>query len=226
MKMMKKKYEIIESYLDEILPNPKCELNYFNDYSLLIAIMLSAQTTDKRVNEVTQVLFSKYDSLDKLKNADFNDLKEIIHPLGNYTKKAFNVKEIARILVDNYHSKVPEEREILESLPGVGRKTTNVFFAEYLKVPAIAVDTHVERVAKRLDLVKNDANVLIIEKALMSNIKKDNWGKRHLQLVLFGRYFCKALKPDCLNCKLQKICDYYQKNNIKQGVKNNGTKKN
>lgn len=210
MKMMKKKYEKIEKYLDEILPNPVCELEYFNDYSLLIAIMLSAQTTDKRVNEVTKVLFNKYQSLEELKMADYNDLKEIIRPLGNYTRKAFNVKEIARILVDSYHSKVPEEREILESLPGVGRKTTNVYFAEYLKKPAIAVDTHVERVAKRLDLVSSDANVLIVERALMSNIDKENWCKRHLQLVLFGRYYCKAQKPNCEECKLKKICSYYE----------------
>ena len=201
-----KKYEVIENYLDEIIPNPKCELDYFNDYSLLIAIMLSAQTTDKRVNEVTKVLFSKYHSLDELKKDDNNDLKEIIKPLGSFTRKAFNVKEISRILHDEYQDKVPESREILETLPGVGRKTINVYYAEYLKKPAIAVDTHVERVAKRLDLVKKNANVLMIENALMANIKKENWGKRHLQLVLFGRYFCKAKNPNCSNCKLQKIC--------------------
>ena len=210
-----KKYEKIEEYLDELIPDPKCELDYFNDYSLLISIMLSAQTTDKRVNEVTKILFDKYKSLEELKNANYKDLKEIIRPLGNYTKKAFNVKEIARILHDNYQDKVPEEREILETLPGVGRKTVNVYFAEYLNKPAIAVDTHVERVAKRLELVKSDANVLIIEKALMANIKEENWGKRHLQLVLFGRYHCKALKPNCEECKLKKICEYYKEKDKK-----------
>ena len=206
--MMMKKYDVIESYLDEIIPEPKCELDYFNDYSLLLAIMLSAQTTDKRVNEVTKILFSKYKSLQELKEASYSDLKEIIKPLGNYTKKAFNVKEIARILHDNYHDQVPSEREILETLPGVGRKTVNVYFAEYLDKPAIAVDTHVLRVAKRLGLVKNDANVLIVEKALMANIPKEKWGRRHLQLVLFGRYYCKAVKPNCDECKLKKICEY------------------
>ena len=210
-----KKYDAIEKYLDEIIPDPKCELDYFNDYSLLMAIMLSAQTTDKRVNEVTKVLFDKYKSLEELRDASYKDLKEIIRPLGNYTKKAFNVKEIARILHDNYHDKVPDEREILETLPGVGRKTVNVYFAEYLNKPAIAVDTHVERVAKRLELVKNDANVLIVEKALMANIKEENWGKRHLQLVLFGRYHCKAVKPNCEECKLKKICEYYKEKNKK-----------
>jgi len=207
-----KKYKEIEDYLDEIYPNPKCELNYFNDYSLLIAIMLSAQTTDKRVNEVTKKLFDKFKSLEELKNANYNDLKEIIMPLGNYTKKAFNVKEIARILHDEYDGKVPEDRESLENLPGVGRKTVNVYMAEYLNIPAIAVDTHVERVAKRLGLVNGDASVLIVEKTLMTNIKEEKWGKRHLQLVLFGRYHCKAIKPNCNDCKIKKICEFYNEN--------------
>lgn len=201
-----KKYDLIENYLDELFSNPKCELNYFNDYSLLIAIMLSAQTTDIRVNEVTKVLFNKYDNLDKLKQAEIKDLEKIIYPLGNYKKKAFNVKEIARLLSEKYNNKVPDDRNILESFPGVGRKTVNVFYSEYLNIPAIAVDTHVERVTKRLSLVKETDNVLEIEKKLMKNIKKENWSKRHLQLVLFGRYYCKAKKPECENCKLREIC--------------------
>jgi len=200
------KYELIEKYLDELIPNPVCELNYFNDYSLLIAIMLSAQTTDKRVNEVTKELFSKYNSLNELKEADFKDLKDIIRPLGSFNKKAFNVKEMARILVDDYNGVVPQEREILENLPGVGRKTANVFLSEYLHLPAIAVDTHVERVTKRLTLVRTNSNVKVIERTLMRNIKKDNWSRRHLQLVLFGRYYCKAKKPLCDDCQLKDIC--------------------
>lgn len=203
-----KNYKIIEDYLEELFPNPKCELNYFNDYSLLIAIMLSAQTTDKRVNEVTNVLFSKYDNLNKLKNADISDLEKIIYPLGNYKRKAYNVKEIARILNEEYNSVVPSDRNLLESFPGVGRKTVNVFYGEYLNIPAIAVDTHVERVCKRLRLVKKTDDVLDIEKKLMKNIKKENWSKRHLQLVLFGRYHCKAKRPECNTCKLKEICKY------------------
>lgn len=206
-----KKYKEIEEYLDNLIPNPKCELNYFNDYSLLISIMLSAQTTDKRVNEVTKILFSKYKSLKELKNADYTTLKEIVMPLGNYTRKAFNIKEIARIIDEEYQGIVPKDRELLENLPGVGRKTANVFLAEYLKVPAIAVDTHILRVSKRLGLVKKDSNALIVENTLMANIDEVNWGKRHLQLVLFGRYHCKAIKPNCNECRLKKICNYYQK---------------
>ena len=206
-----KNYSLIEDYLDELIPNPKCELDYFNDYSLLIAIMLSAQTTDKRVNDVTKILFDKYNSLDKLKEADIKDLEKIIYPLGSFRKKAYNVKEIARILIEEYGGIVPIEREILENFPGVGRKTVNVFFAEYLNIPAIAVDTHVERVTKRLKLAKKNDTVLDIEKKLMKNIKRENWCKRHLQLVLFGRYFCKAKNPECINCKLKEICNYDKK---------------
>ena len=201
-----KNYKLIEDYLEELFPNPKCELNYFNDYSLLIAIMLSAQTTDKRVNDVTKVLFNKYDSLDKLKKAGLSDLEKIIYPLGNYKRKAYNVKEIARILNEEYNNKVPTERTILESFPGVGRKTVNVFYGEYLNISAIAVDTHVERVCKRLKIAKANDTVLDIEKKLMKITKKENWSKRHLQLVLFGRYYCKAKKPDCATCQLNNIC--------------------
>ena len=206
-----KNYKIIEDYLDEIIPNPKCELNYFNDYSLLIAIMLSAQTTDKRVNEVTKILFNKYKNLDELKKASLKDLEKIIYPLGNFKKKAFNVKEIARILDEEYQGIVPSDRDILKTFPGIGRKTINVFYAEYLNIPAIAVDTHVERVSKRLKIAKENDNVIDIEKKLMKYTAKENWGKRHLQLVLFGRYFCKAKKPECQECKLKDICKYYSK---------------
>ncbi len=201
-----KNYKIVEEYLDELIKEPKCELNYFNDYSLLIAIMLSAETTDKRVNELTKVLFNKYDNLEKLSKADIKDLENIIHPLGNFRKKAYNVKEIARIIHEDYCDKLPVERELLEKFPGVGRKTVNVYYAEYLNVPAIAVDTHVERVTKRLSLANKNDDVIKIEKKLMKNIKKENWSKRHLQLVLFGRYYCKAKNPECTNCKLKDIC--------------------
>ena len=128
-----KNYKLIEDYLDELFPNPKCELNYFNDYSLLIAIMLSAQTTDKRVNEVTKVLFNKYSSLYELKKADIIDIEKIIYSLGNYKKKARNVIEIAKILDEEYLGCVPDASELLEKLPGVGRKTANVFFVGILK---------------------------------------------------------------------------------------------
>lgn len=198
--------ELIENYLDNLIPNPKCELEFSKDYELLISIMLSAQTTDKRVNKVTNVLFKKYDTLEKLKNADLKDLKSIVRELGSYNKKAVYVKEIARIIVDDYNGIMPRKRKELEVMPGVGRKTINVLFSELDIEPNIAVDTHVERVSKRLNLAKSKDDVLTIEKKLMKFYDKDTWAKRHLQMVLFGRYYCKAKKPECNNCKLKEIC--------------------
>ena len=201
--------EEIISYLDKLYPNAYCELKYNKDYELLIAIVLSAQTTDKRVNKVTPVLFNKYKSLNELKEANLSDIEDIIKEIGTFKKKSIFIKKIATRLVDDYNGIVPNNREYLESLPGVGRKTTNVFLSEYYKVPSIAVDTHVERVSKRLKLSKKNASVLEIEKKLMKIIPKERWIKTHHQLIFFGRYHCKATKPNCNNCKLQHLCKYY-----------------
>ena len=207
--MMKmSKVEIIEGYLDELFEEPKCELNYNNDYELLIAIVLSAQTTDKRVNSVTPILFNKYNSLEKLMNADISDIESILRPLGSFRKKAVYVKEIARILFSKYDGKVPTNRKSLEAMPGVGRKTVNVFLGEFYNIPLIAVDTHVERVSKRLGLAKDVDDVRSVEEKLKRKFKREDWAKRHLQLVLFGRYHCKAVSPNCDECKLSSICKY------------------
>lgn len=202
--MMKSK--IIGEYLDELFPNPKCELNYKKDYELLIAIMLSAQSTDKRVNECTKILFKEYDSLKKLSEVPIEKLESIIRPVGSFRKKSSYLKGIVKKLIENYDSRVPTDRKILESFPGVGRKTTNVFLSEYYNYPAIAVDTHVERVSKRLEIAKNSDNVTIVENKLMKFYPKKDWAKRHLQMVLFGRYHCKAIKPNCSECKLRNLC--------------------
>ena len=194
----------ILSYLDELFPNPKCELNYNKDYELLIAVMLSAQTTDKRVNEVTKILFSKYPSLEKLKDANIEDIRKIVYPLGTYTKKSQNIKDIASSLYEIGY--VPNDREFLEKLSGVGRKTTNVVLSNLYNVPCIAVDTHVSSVSKRLGLAKENDEVLAIEKKLTKIIPKEKRNKAHHQFVLFGRYYCKAKQPDCYNCKLKDIC--------------------
>ncbi|MBQ3306852.1 MAG: endonuclease III [Bacilli bacterium] len=196
----------IGNYLDVLFPNPKCELDYHTDYELLMAIVLSAQTTDKRVNMVTPILFGKYPSLESLSKAEIEDLESILRPIGSFHKKAEYVREIAFLLDTKYHGKVPRDREELLKLPGVGRKTINVFLSEYYHEPAIGVDTHVERVSKRLGIAKKKDNVLKVEKRLMKYFSKEEWGKRHLQLVLFGRYYCKAIKPECESCRLKDIC--------------------
>ena len=197
--------EII-NYLDELFPNPKCELNYTKDYELLIAVMLSAQTTDKSVNKVTEVLFKKYDTLEKLSNADINDIKEIIKPIGTFNKKALNIISISKSLLKDTNGIVPNNRVYLESLSGVGRKTTNVVLSNLYDIPCIAVDTHVARVSKRLGIANDRDDVLTIEKKLNKKFSKDRLSRLHHQLVLFGRYYCKSKNPLCENCKLKKMC--------------------
>ena len=203
--MMKKNILLINNYLEELIPNPICELNYQKDYELVIAVMLSAQTTDKGVNKVTSILFQKYNSLEKLAGSNIEDIKEIIKPIGNYNKKANNIIEISKILINKYNKQVPKTYEELEVLPGIGRKSANVIRSEIYKIPSFAVDTHVIRVTNRLGLVKTKDPV-IIEKELEKIFKKRDWIRKHQQLVLFGRYYCKAKNPDCQNCKLINIC--------------------
>ena len=205
----------ILNYLDHLYPNPICELNYNKDYELLLAIVMSAQTTDKRVNMVTEVLFQKYDTIEKLANANIIDIEEIIRPIGTYKKKSIFIKEIAsRLLKDNI-TKVPNNRKYLESLPGVGRKTVNVFISVIYNEPAIAVDTHVDRVSKRLGLAKEKDTVLEVEHKLMKKIPKERWSKTHHQMVHFGRYKCKSVAPICVDCELKEICKHYKEVNSK-----------
>lgn len=196
----------ILKYLEELIPNPICELNYNKDYELLIAVMLSAQTTDKRVNIVTKELFSKYDNLEKLSSASLKDVESIVKTLGNYTKKSKAVIDIAKRI--NEWGAVPNNREKLETLPMVGRKTVSVVLSELYKEPNIAVDTHVERVSKRLGLVRKSSDVLGVERSLKRKISKDLWCDTHLRMVHFGRYYCTAKNPKCETCKLKSICKY------------------
>ena len=153
---------VISDYMDELFPNPRCELNYTKDYELLLATMLSAQTTDKRVNSVTEILFKEYPSTKALSKANINDIIKIIKPIGTFNKKAKNVIEIAKKIEEDYGGKVPNNREYLESLPGVGRKTTNVVLSNLFNEPCIAVDTHVARVSIRLGIAKEGDTPLII----------------------------------------------------------------
>lgn len=199
-------------YLEKLYPNAICELEYNKDYELLLAIVMSAQTTDKRVNEVNRELFKKYNSIKKLAEADIKDIEEIIKPIGTYKKKSIYIKEISRRLLNDNLTKIPNDRKYIESLPGVGRKTTNVFLSVIYNVPTIAVDTHVERVSKRLSLANDKDTVIEVEKKLMKKIPKEKWSKVHHQLVFFGRYKCKSIKPSCTDCELKNYCKYYKIN--------------
>lgn len=193
-------------YLDYYIPNPKCELNYSTDYELLIATVLSAQCTDKRVNEVTKILF-KY-NLEEISLMSFDDIEKIIRSCGSYTKKAVYVKNIADILLHDYNGKVPNSREILETFPGVGPKTCSVVLKNIYNVPAIPVDTHVERVCKRLGIVFNNATPRDVEYILKNEIPVDKWNRVSEQILLFGRYYCRAINPKCDNCLFKDFCKY------------------
>ena len=195
----------IFEYLDYLFENPKCELEYNNDFEFLIAVVLSAQTTDKKVNSVTKELFSKYDMY-SLKDAPINDLINILKPLGMSIKKASFIKNISKEITETYNGIIPDDINTLMKMDGVGRKTANLVLSALYNKPYIAVDTHVERVCKRLNLVSKDANVLEVEQELYNIIPKDRLNKTHHQLVLFGRYYCKSIKPKCDTCKLKEIC--------------------
>lgn len=206
------KEQIIMDELDNLFPNPKCELNYDKDYELLLAVMLSAQTTDKRVNLVTAPLFKKYSSLESLDKLSEKEIASEIKSIGMYRQKAKHFKNIVSELI-KIGGYVPNDREILIKMSGVGRKTINVVLSNLYNEPCIAVDTHVSRVSKRLSLSKEDDDVLDIEKKLMKKFPKDKWSKLHHQMVLFGRYKCTARNPECRECNLKHICKYYKENN-------------
>ena len=201
--MNKEIYDILDYYI----PNPKCELDYNSPFELLIATILSAQCTDKRVNIVTKELFKKYD-INSLANASKKDIEDIIRSCGSYSKKSEYIITVSKRLLKDYDGIVPNDRKYLESLPGVGRKTTNVVLKNIYNEPSIPVDTHVERVSKRLGFARINDSVTIIEKKLMKKIPKDKWNRVSEQIILFGRYYCTSKNPKCLDCKFKNYCKY------------------
>ena len=198
--------EYIVNSLNEMIPNPQCELDYNSDYTLLIAILLSAQTLDKNVNKITPILFKKFPTLNDLKQASISDLIKIIKPLGLANNKAKAIKELSTILVDKYDSKVPIDRNILTTLPGIGIKTSGVFLVEFASYNYLPVDTHVKRVSSRLGLIDPNMSINQIEETLSSFFDYNNLGHIHQLLVLFGRYICKSKSPNCNNCKFKGKC--------------------
>ncbi len=194
--------------LEKLFPDAKCELNYNNIYELCIAVMLSAQTTDKKVNNITPTLFAEYPSVKELKNALQQDVERIIRPLGLSNNKSKNIISFAKIIDEKYNGIIPNDFDTLVTLPGIGRKTANVVLSEGFKVMRIAVDTHVERVSKRLGLSNLNSSVLQVEKDLMNLIPEYNWHKGHHLLLFFGRYFCKSQNPNCKECPFINQCTY------------------
>ena len=199
---------LILDVLDDMFPNAQCELVHNNGFELLVAVMLSAQTTDKSVNQLTETLFQKYKTPQDFIDVDWNELEQDLRRIGLYKNKAKNIKLMSEILVNEFDSQVPSSQVELEKLPGVGRKTANVVLSVWYDVPRIAVDTHVERISKRLKLAYLKDSVLTVEEKLMRKIPKARWSKTHHQMIFFGRYHCTARKPNCDNCPLQDICRY------------------
>ena len=203
---MKINKDEIAQYLNELYPDAHCELNYDSIFHLLIAVMLSAQTTDNSVNKVTPILFEKYVSPLDLANANLEEVESIIRSIGLYKNKAKNIISTSKVLVEKYNSIVPNTMEELTSLPGVGRKTANVLLVEGFKIPAFPVDTHVERVSKRLGIAKQNDSVETVEKKIRKIYLKEQYGLLHHQFIFFGRYFCKAISPNCKECRFLGRC--------------------
>ena len=196
----------IKEYLDLILPDAKCALNYTKDYELVIAVMLSAQTTDKAVNNATIELFNRYKTVEELADANVFEVEKIIQKLGMFKVKAKNIIVIANDLVNKFNGVVPKEKESLITLPGVGVKTANVVRAELFNIPEIAVDTHILRISKRLGLSDLNSDPLKVEQDLRRIFPEEQYIKLHRQLIWFGRLICKAKNPNCEDCGLKSIC--------------------
>lgn len=198
----------ISNYVDSLFPNAKCELFYNQDYELAIAVMLSAQTTDKAVNKVTQKLFSDYQSLEAINSASLSDIENHIKELGLYKNKAKNIKGIAKTLLNDFDGKLPSDKNELQKLPGIGNKSAGVIRIEVFKIPDLPVDTHIIRITNRLGIANKNDEPIDIERKLKKLIPESNWIKTHHQLIHFGRYFCTAKSPKCEECQLRKICKY------------------
>ena len=197
----------IKNHLNEMFPSPKCELEYKSPYELLVAVILSAQCTDKRVNVVTKELFKHAGTPYEMVKLNQEELESLIRSCGFYHNKAKNILNMSKALVEKYNGQVPNNLEQLQTLAGVGRKTANVVYSEAFKGDAIAVDTHVLRVSNRLNLANSD-DPYKVEQVLMKFFPAKDWSELHLQLVHFGRYKCKAQKPECEGCPFVDICTY------------------
>lgn len=192
--------------MGEMFPEAHCELNHSNPFELVIAVSLSAQCTDALVNKVTKELFIKYKTPEDYLNVPLEELQNDVRSIGLFRNKAKNIQGLCRMLLDQYSGQVPKTQEELTKLPGVGRKTANVVQSVAFGEPAIAVDTHVERVSKRLAICRWKDSVLEVEKTLMKKVPRDEWSVTHHRLIFFGRYHCKAQNPQCGTCPLLDLC--------------------
>ena len=202
------KMQYISNYVDSLFPNAKCELFYSKDYELVSAVMLSAQTTDKAVNEVTKTLFADYPTLRSIDEASLEDIEEHIKSLGLYKNKAKNIKGIANKIINDFDGKLSSDKDELQTLPGIGNKSAGVIRIEVFKIPDLPVDTHIIRITNRLGIASKKDEPIDIERKLKKLIPESSWIKTHHQLIHFGRYFCTAKSPKCSECALKDICKY------------------
>ncbi|GGK24507.1 endonuclease III [Caldalkalibacillus thermarum] len=204
--LTKKQIRHVLDTIAKMFPDAHCELNHSNPFELTIAVMLSAQCTDQMVNKVTKELFNKYHTPEDYVRVPLEELEQDIRQIGLYRNKAKNIKKMCQILIEKYNGEIPRSREELIQLPGIGRKTANVIMSTAFGYPAIAVDTHVERVTKRLGICRWKDTPLQVEKTLMKKVPKEEWAITHHRLIFFGRYHCKAQNPQCHVCPLFELC--------------------
>ena len=204
--------------MKEMFPEAECELNHKNPFELVIAVLLSAQCTDVLVNKVTQELFKKYQTPEDYLAVSLEELESDIRSIGLYRSKAKNIKKLCRSILEEFNGEVPQTVKELETLAGVGRKTANVVASVAFGVPAIAVDTHVERVSKRLAICRWKDSVNEVEETLKRKIPEDEWSDTHHRMIFFGRYHCKARSPECPNCPLLDLCREGKKQMKKRGL--------
>lgn len=222
--MNQKQVRHVLDTIADMFPDAHCELNHSNPFELTIAVLLSAQCTDETVNKVTQTLFAKYRTPEDYIAVPLEELEQDIRRIGLFRSKAKNIQSLCRIVLERYDGNVPEKHEQLVELPGVGRKTANVVVSNAFGVPAIAVDTHVERVSKRLGIAKEEDSVLEVEKKLMKLVPKQEWTITHHRLIFFGRYHCKAQNPACPVCPLAEGCREGKKRMKMPKVRKTGSK--
>ncbi|MBR3120807.1 MULTISPECIES: endonuclease III [Oceanobacillus] len=209
--LTKKQIRYCLDVMEEMFPNAEGELVHSNPFELVIAVLLSAQCTDKLVNKVTANLFKKYKKPEDYLNVTLEELEQDIKSIGLYRTKAKNIRKLCQVLLDNYNGEVPQTKEELMKLAGVGRKTANVVASIAFNEPAIAVDTHVERVSKRLGICRWKDSVIQVEETLMRKVPRDEWSVTHHRMIFFGRYHCKARNPNCPECPLLELCREGQK---------------
>ncbi|MGD6803314.1 endonuclease III [Rossellomorea aquimaris] len=202
----KSQIEYCLTEMERMFPDAHCELNHRNPFDLVIAVLLSAQCTDVLVNKVTKSLFEKYKEPEDYLKVSLEELQRDIRSIGLYRNKAKNIRSLCEILLEEHAGEVPQTRDELVKLPGVGRKTANVVVSVAFGEPALAVDTHVERVSKRLAICRWKDSVLEVEKTLMRKIPREKWTDTHHRLIFFGRYHCKAQSPQCELCPLLDLC--------------------